>query len=152
MTISIGWLWAHTTSAQSVAHEAAAEKSIRHTVEEIEDEDTEAVRTNDLVELDRLWSDDLTVNNPNNRIVGKQEVFGFMKKRTGLQYDSYERHREATVVKSDVVVTMGYEAVTPKAGTENAGKTETRQYTNVWHLESGHWRLIARQATNIAVQ
>jgi hypothetical protein len=139
-------------AAQSVAHVAAAKTSIRHTVEGVEDQDTQAVLRNDLRELDMLWSDDLTVNNPNNRIVGKREVFDFMKKRSGLQYESYERHREATVVKSDVVVTMGYEAVTPKAGTENAGKTETRRYTNVWHLESGRWRLIARQATNTAVQ
>jgi hypothetical protein len=152
MTISIGWLPARTTSAQSLGHETAAETSIRHTVEGIEDEDTQAALRNDLRELDALWSDDLTVNNPNNRIVGKREVFGFMKKRSSLQYESYERHREATVVKSDVVVTMGYETVTPKAGTENAGKTETRRYTNVWHLESGRWRLIARQATNITVQ
>jgi hypothetical protein len=98
-TISIGCLWPHTTSAQSVLHEAADETSIRHTVEKIEDEDTDGVQKNDLHELDRLWSDELTVNNPNNQIVGKQAVFGFMRRRSGLQYDSYERHREAIVVE-----------------------------------------------------
>jgi hypothetical protein len=96
VTILIGSLCARATSAQSV-HGTAAVMSIGHTVEKIEDEDTAAVRKNDLRELDRLWSDDLTVNNPNNRILGKQEVFGFMKKRSRLQYESYERPREGTV-------------------------------------------------------
>jgi hypothetical protein len=151
-TILVGWLWSYQTSAQSVVHESTEETSIRHIVEKLDDEELQVAQRNDLVALDQLWSDELTVNAPHNQIVRKQQVFGFIKKQSGLQYESVERHREAMVVKPDFVVTMGYEVVKPKGDTDNSGKTVNRRYTNVWHLESGRWRLIARQATNVLVQ
>lgn len=72
-----------------------------------------------------------------------------MKQQTGLQYSSFERHREAMVIRRDCVATMGYEVVVPK---KCAKFWQDRRCTNVYDFEDGAWRPIARQATNVCVQ
>ena len=47
---------------------------------------------------------------------------------------------------------MSKEITTPEKNTENAGKTVTRRYTNIWLKTKGIWLLTARQATNIVVE
>jgi aspartate aminotransferase-like enzyme len=100
----------------------------------------------------RFWAPDVTVNAPNNQVVRLAEVLERIKQQTGLQYSSFERHREATVVRRNCVVTMGYEIVVPKENVPNSGKTIKRRYASIYYLEEGGWRVIARQATNISLQ
>jgi hypothetical protein len=92
------------------------------------------------------------VNALNNEVLRLTEVFERMKQRTALQYSSFEWHREATIVRRNCAVTMGYEIVVPTGNVPNSGKTINRRYTNIYYLEDGGWRAIARQATNVAVQ
>jgi hypothetical protein len=125
---------------------------IRQTVEGLEEREFQAVLRNDIPTLDALWSQAFTVNNPVNKIVGKQDVMGFMRHKSGLQYSSVKRQSEGMVVRPDMVVSMGYEEVVPVGSDKDAGKTVTRRYTNVWYLESGAWKLLARQATVISVK
>jgi hypothetical protein len=58
-------------------------------------------------ETKRLWADDITVNAPTNQVLRKPEILERMKQHTGLQYSSFERHREAMVIRRDYVVTTG---------------------------------------------
>ncbi len=131
------------------AHEEA---EIRKTVEAIDDEEPAGVLKGDVAGQARFWAKDLTVNAPNNHVVRLAEVLERMKQQTGLQYSSFERHREATIVRRNCVVTMGYEIVVPKGNVPNSGKTINRRYTNIYYLEDDGWRAIARQATNISVE
>jgi hypothetical protein len=129
------------------------EAQIRKAVEAIEDEQAVAVLKGDSAALRRFWDQDFTVNAPHNQIVEpRSEILKRVEQRTGLQYSSLEVHREATVIRRDCVVTMGYEIVVPKGDVPDSGKTINRRYTNIYYFDDGGWRLIARQATNISVK
>ena len=128
------------------------EARIRKSVETIDDEEPIGVLKGDEAAQTRFWDPELTVNAPNNQIVRHAEILKRMEQQTGLQYSSFERHREATVIRPDCAVTMGYEVVVPKGDVPDSGKTINRRYTNVYYFEDGTWRLIARQATNISVR
>lgn len=130
---------------------AEEEAQIRQVVEAIDDAEPVGVLNGDEAQT-RFWAADLTVNAPNNQVLRLAEVLERMKQRTGLQYSSFERHREATVVRQNCAVTMGYEVVVPKGSVPNSGKTIHRRYTNIYYFENGAWRVIARQATNVSVE
>lgn len=131
---------------------ADEEAEIRKTVEAIDDEEPVGILKGDVAGQTRLWAADLTVNAPNNQVVRLVEVLQHIKQQTGLQYSSFERHREATIVRRNCAVTMGYEIVVPKGNVPNSGKTINRRYTNIYYFEDGGWRAIARQATNVSVE
>jgi ketosteroid isomerase-like protein len=131
---------------------ADEEAKIRETVEAIDDAEPADVLKGDSAALARLWAPDLIVNAPNNQVVRLAEVVERMKQQTALQYSSFERHREGTIVRRNCAVTMGYEIVVPKGNVANSGKTVNRRYTNIYCFEDGGWRVIARQATNVSVQ
>ncbi len=131
---------------------ADEEAQIRKAVEATEDEEAVGVLSGDMGVQSRFWAKDVTVNAPNNQVVRLAEIIERMKQQTALQYSSFERHREATVVRRNCAVTMGYEIVVPKGNVPNSGKTINRRYTNIWYFEDGAWRAIARQATNVSVQ
>jgi hypothetical protein len=73
----------------------------------------------------RFWAPDMTVNGPGNRVVHHDQILGLMKQHTGLQYSSFERHREATVVRRDCVVTMGLVIVVPKGNVPDSERPST---------------------------
>jgi hypothetical protein len=131
---------------------ADEEAEIRKTVEAIDDEEPVGILKGNVEGQARFWAADLTVNAPNNQVVRLAEVLQLIKQQTGLQYSSFERHREATIVRRNCAVTMGYEIVVPKGNVPNSGKTINRRYTNIYYFEDGGWRAIARQATNVSVE
>ena len=125
---------------------------IQRTVKTIDDEEPVGVLRGDDAAQTRIWALDLTVNAPNNQIMRRAQILSRMKQQTGLQYSSFERHHEATVIRRSCAVTMGYEIVVPKGNVPNSAKTINRRYTNIYYFEDGGWRLIARQATNVSVE
>jgi hypothetical protein len=131
---------------------ADQEAQIRKTVEAIDDEEAAGVLKGDPEAQTRFWAADITVNAPSNRVVRHDQILGLMKQHTGLQYSSFERHREAIIIRAKCAVTMGYEIVVPKGQVPDSGKTINRRYTNTYYLEDGGWRIIARQATNVSVK
>jgi hypothetical protein len=130
---------------------AAEEIQIRHAVEAVDDNESVAVLKGDVAGLDQFWAADLLVNAPHNRVSSPEKRREFMMHGTGLQYSSFERHREAMVIRPTCAVTMGYEVVVPKGDVPDARKTIHRRYTNIYFFDDGGWRMIGRQATNISV-
>jgi len=128
------------------------ENQIQKTIEAMEEGQVRFVLAGDETAATREWADDLAVNAPSNQVRRKPAILELMKQHTGLQYSSFELHREAMIIRRDCVVTMGYEIVVPKGNVPDSGKTINRRYTNIYHLEDGGWRLIARQATNVSVR
>ncbi len=128
------------------------EAGIRKAIESIDDQEPVDVLKGDEAALTRFWAKDLTVNAPSNQVRRQTEVLQLMKQHTGLQYSLFERHREAIVIRRNCAVTMGYEIVVPKGKVPDSGKTINRRYTNIYYLEDGGWRIIARQATNVSVK
>ena len=46
---------------------------------------------------------------------------------------------------------MGHDIVKPQGDMQNAGKTVTRRFTDIWMKDETGWLLTARQATIISV-
>lgn len=99
-----------------------------------------------------LAADDLIVNTPADRVARKQAVLGFLKAGR-INYEEAETKVEALDLRENQLVIMGEEVVKPKPGTDNAGKTVKRRFTDVWRKDSdGKWRLTIRQATIRSVE
>ena len=108
-----------------------------------------AILNNDVGELDRLWADNFTVNNPANQVIsGKEAVLD--RVRSGIiQYDSYIQEIESVLPLNEMLIVMGKEIITPIGNAPGAGQTLERRYTNIWVEISGGWRLNARHANII---
>ena len=111
----------------------------------------EAFAAKDIEAVSALFSKDLIVNSPGNRVARREAVLGFFS--SGLMnYDSLKTTIEALDAGVDQVVIMGEEVVNPSDSAPNPGKTVSRRFTDVWRRESdGRWRLVIRQATITSV-
>lgn len=109
----------------------------------------EAVLRSDLVVLDTLWAEDLTVNSPGNQIVkGKKAVFELIRSGV-IKYSSFVPEIESVLFHKDTAIVMGLETVKPIGNAPLAGQTVRRRYTNVWMKKKGKWLLAARHANVI---
>jgi hypothetical protein len=85
-----------------------------------------------------------------NQIVRRDQL---IKLLSGGQISSeaIERTIEATAITGNVGIVMGRETQKPKPTSElgrvHGEKTLERRFTNVFILEDGNWRLLARQST-----
>jgi hypothetical protein len=109
-----------------------------------------AMRTQNSAALEKIWSPEMTVNSPGNKIMDRSAVL----KRLGagaIKYSAFKDVVESTsVFKDDLVIIMGHEELTEAVGPD-AGKPKVRRYTDVWQRNlKGSWMLIARQATYVA--
>lgn len=111
------------------------------TVSALEAEGRRAFIVRDLERLSALWSDQLRVNAPINRVNHKQQVLDLLRSGT-IAHSSLDATIEHIERHGDLVVVMGSERVTNAAG----GATVTRRFTNVWRLEEGSWRMLVRHA------
>ncbi len=99
----------------------------------------------DVDTLLRLWADDFTVNSPLDRINRKEQVIDLLKAGR-IRHDTYECEIEHVSRHGDVVIVMGHDRVTGPP----TGGVARRRYTNVWQLQTGRWRSIARHAHVVA--
>jgi len=90
--------------------------------------------------LEQLWTDSYVVNSPLQQVVEKPRVLALLQSGR-IRHSAYEYEIEHLSRHGDVVVVMGHERVQdPPDG------VVSRRYTNVWRLENGTWRSIARHA------
>ena len=127
---------------------AAQQNDIAAEIGRLEQASVQALLYGDTTTLKKLWAKDFMVNSPNNKVViggqVKMVASGFIK------YSSFVLENEQTMVKDDLVITMGKETVVTSGGNyPTAGKTVHRRYTQVWQKQNGSWICIARQASNI---
>lgn len=109
-----------------------------------EAENCRAFLAHDFERLERLWSDDLLVNSPINRVHDKRRVLELL--RAGIiSHATLECHAEAMVQQEPYVVVMGNEVLTDTPG----GPEVRRRYTNLWRHTGGGWQLVARHANII---
>ena len=117
----------------------------------LENQEKEAVLKGDTTTLYKLWSTNYVVNAPMNAVATLKEIKGFLREGQ-IDYTSFDRVIEKITITGDIAIVMGKEMTTPVKNTENAGKTVTRRYTNIWMKTKGVWLLTARQATNINIE
>jgi ketosteroid isomerase-like protein len=106
-----------------------------------EEEQRRAFVARDIERLDGMWSDDLLVNSPINRVHRKRLVLDLLRAGT-IAHVSFDAQIDAVERQRDLVIVMGSETVVNTPG----GPVIHRRFTNVWRAEDGTWRMILRHA------
>lgn len=120
------------------------------TIRQLEEQERQAVLKEDTAALERLWSEEFIVNNPQNRITSSRDDALMLVKRGLIRYAAFERRIEAIRFNDDIAIVMGAETVEPVGDTARAGSIVERRYTNIWRKKNAVWRMIARHANVIA--
>jgi hypothetical protein len=120
-------------------------------VRALDDEERHAALTRDAGALRRLWSEEFTVNAPNNQVVsGKESVLATFVDSGVIDFSTYERSIEFIREDTPFVFIMGLETLMPNVDAPSAGlkkgQSVRRRFTNIWKNEAGTWRLWARHA------
>jgi ketosteroid isomerase-like protein len=121
---------------------AATENTIRS----LEEQERKAVLEEDVPALERLWSEQLIVNNPQNEISADRSVVLERVKGGLIRYSQFERRIESIRFDGDIAIVMGSETVVRKGGPPGAAGAVKRRFTNIWRQSGATWRLIARHA------
>jgi ketosteroid isomerase-like protein len=96
-------------------------------------------------------SEDLVVNNPQNKI-STPGVTKEMNVSGLISYARFERTVEYADVRGDFVLLMGEERVVPKGRHPLAGRDVRRRFTDLWKQNGeGRWVLTARHASVASV-
>jgi ketosteroid isomerase-like protein len=113
-------------------------------VRQLDDQMRIAVLNDDWSALERLLSEQFTVNAPANRLVsGRSAVLELIRQ---APRESFERTIEYLRVDGDFGIIMGAETVRPIGDAPPV----RRRFTNIWRKEVGTWRMVARHASVIA--
>ena len=99
----------------------------------------------------KIWSNTMVVNTPANR-VGTVEGTKMQLRTGNLAYLSFMRNIEKITFDNNIAIVMGEEITKPQQHQQNAGKTVTRRFTNIWKYSNNQWQMIGRQATIIKVE
>jgi ketosteroid isomerase-like protein len=123
-------------------------------IRSLDDQERAAALNRDVETLGRLWSDQFTVNAPNNQVVvGKRAVLEAFVHSGVIDFSSFERHIEFIAVAGDFTILMGLETLVPNTDVPSAGlvagQAVKRRFTNIWRNEGSSWRLFARHANVI---
>jgi ketosteroid isomerase-like protein len=126
-------------------------------VRRLDDQERMATLSRDLPAMERLWSEELTVNAPNNRVVvGRRAVLDTFVHPGIINFSLFERRIEHIRADGPYVFIMSLETVKPIGDAPSAGlvagQTVERRFTNIWRNEDGTWRLFARHANVITTR
>ena len=109
-----------------------------------------AVLNEDVQALERLWSEQLIVNTPQNEISADRSVVLDRVKRGLIRYSQFERRIESIRFNKDLAIVMGSETVVRKGDTASATQPVRRRFTNIWRESGPTWLMIARHANVVA--
>jgi ketosteroid isomerase-like protein len=130
---------------------ASAQQATEAEIRNLEKLELEALLKKDTTALfHKYWSPKMVVNTPGNVVGTVAET----KKRFmagQIEYARMERNVEKVTFNENLAIVMGNEVLVPKGNTDNAGKTVTRRFTNVWMKTNDSWSIVARQSTIISV-
>jgi Domain of unknown function (DUF4440) len=111
----------------------------------LEEQGRVAFLAGDTATLDAMWDSRLLVNSPLNLVNDKAKVLDLLGKGL-IRHTRDDVEIEHIARYGDVVVVMGRDTVDgPPSNT-----LTHRRFTNIWQLQNGGWRMIARHAQVIA--
>ena len=94
----------------------------------LDDQERVAALKRDLPALERLWSEQFTVNAPNNQIViGRRAVMETFVHSSVINFSTFERHIEFIRADGDFVFIMGLETVVPASDAPSVGLVAGKQ-------------------------
>jgi hypothetical protein len=108
-----------------------------------DDQERVAALKRDVSALQDLWSDNFTVNAPNNQVVvGKRAVMETFVRGGIINFSSFERSVEFLRIDGGFAIIMGSETLVPVASAPEAGlvagRKVVRRFTNIWKNEGGY--------------
>ncbi len=127
-----------------------AQYSDEAVIRKLENAEREAIVNGDTSMLYKVMSKKIVIQNPENTIVGFRDIMERVKAGK-INYASFERNIERITFFKNTSMVMGKEVLVPRGSSQNAGKTITRRFTNIWMKEKNIWKLTARQATIISI-
>ena len=105
-------------------------------IRKLEDAERQAILKSDTVQLSKLMSRKIVVQNPENAIVGYNQIMDRIK--TGkINYSIFERRIDTISFINGIAIVMGEETLMPKSDTQ-PGKIVKRRFTNIWTKENGN--------------
>jgi ketosteroid isomerase-like protein len=110
-------------------------------IRQLEEEARMAFLAADVATLDRLWADGLLVNSPLQQVNERRGVLALLHSGR-IRHTSLEVEIERISRHGDVVIVMGNDTVTDPPD----GAISRRRFSNIWQLQDGGWRMIARHA------
>ena len=119
------------------------------TIRSFEDQERTAVLNEDIAALERLWAEQLIVNNPQNEISADRNAVLDRVRRGLIRYAKFERQIEAIRFSDDIAIVMGAETVERKSDGGGSVLPIHRRFTNIWKKTGTSWQMIARQASVI---
>lgn len=120
-------------------------------IRKLEDDAREAFLKKDTATLLKLYSPNLVVNSPWNRVSSLQDILGNLRKGVDDR-QSFEKTIERITFTDNIAIVMGQETIKPTGQAPNAGKTVQRRYTDIWMKNENSWQLVARQSTVFVVE
>jgi hypothetical protein len=125
----------------TVTPKHAAATDWQQEIRTLEEQGRAAFLAGDIPTLDALWDDRLLVNSPLNIVNDKARVLELLASGR-IRHTINEGQIEHIARYGDVAVVMGRDAVDGPP----ANVLTQRRFTNVWQLQDGTWRMIARHA------
>lgn len=126
-------------------------------IRSLDDQERAAALARDVPALETLWSEQLTINAPNNHVViGRRANLDTFVHSGIINFSRFDREVEFLHVDADFAFVMGLETVVPISDAPSAGlvagRAVRRRFTNIWKNEAGTWRLYVRHANIIATR
>ena len=137
--------------AKATPDKPAAESTATKEVRQLNEQEVQAMLHGDADAMARLWSDDLVVSNPLNKVVDKKQVLEMVKSGF-LAFTSYERQIEYIRDYGNTVIVAGNETLVFSGKMPNAGKTQHLRFTGIWMKQHGRWQEVARHANIVPQQ
>jgi ketosteroid isomerase-like protein len=125
---------------------SADEKAIRA----LEEQQVAAVLAEDIPTLERLWAEEMIVNNPQNGITPTRNDVLDRVRRGLIRYSSFKYQIEAIRFSGDIAIVMGSETVVRIGAMATGTQPVHRRYTTIWQKSGSTWRAIARHASVVA--
>lgn len=130
--------------------QGAASPSAESTIRALEEQERVAVLNEDVAALERLWSDRLMVNNPQNAVSPDRATVLDLVRRGLIRYSRFDRRIEAVRIQGDIAIVMGSEVIVRRAEVAAVQPAVDRRFTHVWRQSNGAWQLVARHANMVA--
>jgi len=120
-------------------------EKIEKEIQQMEEKRVTAFLKKDTTALLRIWAPDYFVNRPAGLVSTRGKILELVLSDT-ISFSSLKSEVEYISIKSNFVISMGNETITPSGNNPNAGKTLKRRFTHIWSKDSGNWKLLARHA------
>ena len=140
-----------TFSLISCNNEEVDKTSAVEEIKKMEQLQVQGILEKDSTIIRRILAKDVIVNAPSNSVVDLNMAMEALKLGY-IDYTSYEQKIDEIKIIENIGIVMGLETVMPTGLTGKAGTTEKRRFTDIWMYKNNQWVMIARQATNIAIE